>query len=194
MCPYSFDMPGGVQYHVRDLAEVFLAQGHDVSVLAPANDRTPLPPYVVSAGRAIPVKYNGSTARLNIGPMAAARVTRWVESGDFDLVHLHEPITPSISLQALRFAEVPVVATYHTATPRSRTMQVAGDALRRLVEKVDAGIAVSEAARDVVVRHLGRDPLVIPNGFDHASFVLRLPSRSRSSVLCARQAIPPNGM
>ena len=69
VCPYSFDMPGGVQYHVRDLAEVFLAQGHDVSVLAPANDRTPLPPYVVSAGRAIPVKYNGSTARLNIGPM-----------------------------------------------------------------------------------------------------------------------------
>ena len=68
VCPYSFDMPGGVQYHVRDLAEVFLAQGHDVSVLAPANDRTPLPPYVVSAGRAIPVKYNGSTARLNIGP------------------------------------------------------------------------------------------------------------------------------
>ena len=59
VCPYSFDMPGGVQYHVRDLAEVFLAQGHDVSVLAPANDRTPLPPYVVSAGRAVPVKYNG---------------------------------------------------------------------------------------------------------------------------------------
>jgi len=81
VCPYSFDMPGGVQYHVRDLAEVFLAQGHDVSVLAPANDRTPLPPYVVSAGRAIPVKYNGSTARLNIGPMAAARVTRWVGDG-----------------------------------------------------------------------------------------------------------------
>ena len=64
-----------------------------------------------------------------------------------------------------------MVATYHTATPRSRTMQVAGDALRRLVEKIDAGIAVSEPARDVVVRHLGRDPVVIPNGFDHASFL-----------------------
>ena len=121
VCPYSFDMPGGVQYHVRDLAEVFLAQGHDVSVLAPANDRTPLPPYVVSAGRAIPVKYNGSTARLNIGPMAAARVSRWVENGDFDLVHLHEPITPSVSVLALWAAEGPIVATFHTASAASRT-------------------------------------------------------------------------
>ncbi len=123
-----------------------------------------------SAGPALPVPYNGSIARVSFGPVTAGRVRRWLRDGDFDLVHLHEPITPSISLQALRHAEVPVVATYHTATPRSRTMQVAGDALRRLIEKVDAGIAVSEPARDVVVRHLGRDPVVIPNGFDHTSF------------------------
>ena len=122
--------------------------------------------------------YNGSIARVSFGPVTAGRVRRWLRDGGFDLVHLHEPITPSISLQALRFADVPVVATYHTATPRSRTMQVAGDALRRLVEKVDAGIAVSEPARDVVVRHLGRDPLVIPNGFDHASFLVRPVPRS----------------
>ena len=106
---------------------------------------------------------------------------RWLRDGQFDLVHLHEPVTPSISLLALRFAAVPVVATYHTATPRSRTMQVAGDALRRLIEKIDAGIAVSEPARDVVVRHLGRDAVVIPNGFDHASF-RAAPARSGPSA------------
>ena len=126
--------------------------------------------------------YNGSIARVSFGPVTAARVRRWLRDGGFDLVHLHEPITPSISLQALRFAEVPVVATYHTATPRSRTMQVAGDALRRLIEKIDAGIAVSEPARDVVVRHLGRDPVVIPNGFDHASFLTE-PFPSSSSPI-----------
>jgi phosphatidylinositol alpha-mannosyltransferase len=171
VCPYSFDRPGGVQNHVRGLAEALRRLGHHPAVLAPGDLPAQGPDLAfTSAGPALPVPYNGSIARVSFGPVTAGRVRRWLRDGGFDLVHLHEPITPSISLQALRFADVPVVATYHTATPRSRTMQVAGDALRRLVEKVDAGIAVSEPARDVVVRHLGRDPLVIPNGFDHGSF------------------------
>ncbi len=171
VCPYSFDRPGGVQNHVLGLAEALRGLGHHPAVLAPGDLPAADPELsFTSAGPALPVPYNGSIARVSFGPVTAGRVRRWLRDGGFDLVHLHEPITPSISLQALRFAEVPVVATYHTATPRSRTMQVAGDALRRLIEKVDAGIAVSEPARDVVIRHLGRDPVVIPNGFDHASF------------------------
>ncbi|HEY5783591.1 MAG TPA: glycosyltransferase family 4 protein [Microlunatus sp.] len=172
VCPYSFDRPGGVQNHVLGLARALRELGHHPAVLAPG-DLPALDPELdfTSAGPALPVPYNGSIARVSFGPVTAGRVRRWLRDGEFDLVHLHEPITPSISLQALGFAETPVVATYHTATPRSRTMQVAGDALRRLIEKIDAGIAVSEPARDVVVRHLGRDPLVIPNGFDHASFL-----------------------
>ena len=67
VCPYSFDMPGGVQFHVRDLAESLLERGHEVSVLAPAADDTPLPDYVVAAGRAVPVHYNGSVTRLTSG-------------------------------------------------------------------------------------------------------------------------------
>lgn len=169
VCPYSVDRPGGVQNHVLGLAAALRDLGHRPAVLAPG-DLGPADEWFTSAGPALPVPYNGSIARVSFGPLTAARVRRWLRQGDFDLVHLHEPITPSIALQALRYAAVPVVATYHTATPRSRTMQFAGDALRRLIEKVDAGIAVSESARDVVVRHLGRDPVVIPNGFDHAWF------------------------
>ena len=101
VCPYSFDVPGGVQFHVRDLAEHFLAEGHQASVLAPADEDTPLPDYVESVGRAVPVRYNGSVARLNFGPVTAARVGRWLEQGDFDVLHIHEPVTPSIALLAL---------------------------------------------------------------------------------------------
>lgn len=169
VCPYSVDRPGGVQNHVLGLADALRDLGHRPAVLAPG-DLGPADEQFTSAGPALPVPYNGSIARVSFGPVTAARVRRWLRQGDFDLVHLHEPITPSIALLALRYADVPVVATYHTATPRSRTMQVAGDALRRLIEKIDAGIAVSESARDVVVRHLGRDPVVIPNGFDHGWF------------------------
>ena len=180
VCPYSLDRPGGVQNHVLGLARALRALGHDPAVLAPG-DLPTLEPGLdfTSAGPALPVPYNGSVARVSFGPITASRVRRWLRDGDVDLVHLHEPITPSISLLALRHAQVPVVATYHTATPRSRTMQLAGDALRGLIEKVDAGIAVSEPARDVVVRHLGRDPVLIPNGFDHASFRPSAPSPGR---------------
>ena len=76
VCPYSFDVPGGVQFHVRDLAEALIARGHEVSVLAPADDETPIAPYMTAAGRAVPVRYNGAVARLTFGPVTAARVRR----------------------------------------------------------------------------------------------------------------------
>ncbi len=164
VCPYSFDIPGGVQYHVRDLAEVFIAQGHHVSVLAPADEETVLPPYMVAAGRAVPVRYNGSVARLNIGPISAAKVSRWLEAGDFDVLHLHEPITPSVAILALWAAEGPIVATFHTSNLRSRVLQAAYPVVRPSLEKITARIAVSEDARRTVTTHLGGDAVVIPNG------------------------------
>ena len=170
VCPYSLQVPGGVQSHVLGLARYLGDHGHQPEVLAPgelgdlaagALD----PARFTTAGAAVPVRYNGSIARVNFGPLSAARVRRWLASRELDVVHIHEPITPSIALLALWAAERPVVATFHTATPRSRTMQLAGGVLRSAIEKIDAGIAVSESARHVVVEHLGRDAVVIPNGF-----------------------------
>ena len=76
VCPYSWGVPGGVQFHVRDLAEYFRGQGHEVSVLAPSEEGERLPPYFTSAGRPVPVRYNGSVARLTFGPATSTRVTQ----------------------------------------------------------------------------------------------------------------------
>ena len=73
VCPYSFDVPGGVQSHVLQLAEVMHGHGHDVSVLAPSSPHVKLPDYVVSGGKAVPIPYNGSVARLGSGPPPTAR-------------------------------------------------------------------------------------------------------------------------
>jgi len=173
--PYSFDVPGGVQLHVRDLAEHFISQGHFVSVLAPADGDTPLPDYVVNAGHAVPVRYNGSVARLSFGPLTAARVGRWVESGRFDVVHIHEPVAPSVSVLALWAVDGPIVATFHSSNLRSRAMQAAYPLLRPSLEKISARIAVSEDARRTVTTHLGGDAVVIPNGV----FVERFASAPR---------------
>jgi phosphatidylinositol alpha-mannosyltransferase len=170
VCPYSLDVPGGVQFHVRDLAETLISMGHQVSVLAPADDDQELPPYVVAAGRAVPVPYNGSVARLNFGPISAARVRRWLHQGDFDVLHVHEPLTPSLSLLAVLSSRGPVVATFHTAMTRSRAMAAVQGALQVVLERITGRIAVSALARKVQVEHLDGGAVEIPNGVAVAMF------------------------
>jgi len=161
-----------VQAHVRDLAESLLALGHEVSVLTPVDepDEADLPPYVVAAGRTVPVPYNGSVARLAFGPLTLARTRRWLRKGQFDVLHLHEPTVPSVSMLALFAAKGPIVATFHTATSRSRALYVVGTALQPGLEKITGRIAVSAAARRVVVEHLGGDAVLIPNGVSVRAF------------------------
>jgi phosphatidyl-myo-inositol alpha-mannosyltransferase len=173
-CPYSLDVPGGVQNHVRDLAAALDRCGYEVSVLAPGED-TGLPSYVETVGKSVPVPYNGSVARLVFGPRVAARTRRWLASGRFDVLHVHEPSVPSVSLLAVWAADCPVVATFHTANSRSRTMSAAAALLRPAMEKISARIAVSESARSTLVQHLGGEPVVIPNGLDCAAFATAVP-------------------
>jgi phosphatidylinositol alpha-mannosyltransferase len=164
VCPYTWDVPGGVQSHIRDLTEALIELGHQVSVISPADDEAPLPDYVVSAGRPVPVPYNGSVARLSFGPLAVSRVRRWVKDGDFDVLHVHEPTAPSLSVLACWVAAGPIVATVHTAMPRSRLLHASIPILRSALEKISGRIAVSEAARTMLVEHLGGDAVLIPNG------------------------------
>ena len=170
VCPYAWDVPGGVQFHVRDLAEHLIRLGHQVSVLTPSDDDTPLPPYVVSAGRAVPVPYNGSVARLTFGFLSASRVRRWLREGGFEVLHIHEPVTPSLSILACWAATGPIVATFHTSNPRSRAMIAAEPLMQPALEKISARIAVSEYARRTLVEHFGGDAVVIPNGVDVGFF------------------------
>lgn len=170
VCPYSFDVPGGVQAHVVELARVFIERGHKVSVLAPASEDTPLPDFVVSAGRAVAIPYNGSVARLSFGPMAYTRIRRWIDGNDFDVLHIHEPNAPSLSMLALKIAEGPIVATFHTSTTKSLVLSTFQGVLRPYHEKISGRIAVSELARRWQVEALGSDAVEIPNGVDVPAF------------------------
>ncbi len=171
VCPYSFDVPGGVQAHVRDLAEELIRLGHEVSVLAPADeDDAELPKYVVAAGRAVPVPYNGSVARLSFGFMSASKVRRWIREGEFDVLHVHEPAAPSLGLLACWAAIGPIVGTFHASMERSRAMTAAYGILQTALEKVSARIVVSPRARETLVEHLGGDAVLIPNGVSLRAF------------------------
>lgn len=170
-CPYSWDVPGGVGVHIRDLAEELLRRGHDVGVVAPSEAKSPIPDYLTPTGSAISIPYNGSIARLAFGPRVNREVRAWLRGGGFDVVHVHEPFVPSVSMLALMSAECPVVSTFHTAMDRSRAFEVFTPVLRPVLEKIQARIAVSQEARRTAVQYLGGDAFVIPNGVYTRQFV-----------------------
>jgi phosphatidylinositol alpha-mannosyltransferase len=173
VCPYQWDVPGGVQYHVRDLAETLRGMGHHVEVLTPAEHEENLPAeHVTWAGRAVPVPYNGSMASMQFGLVSAARVRRWLRDGTFDVVHVHEPASPSVSLLVCMIAKGPIVATFHAATIRSKFLAALGPWVQPWLERINGSIAVSDFARRVQVEHLGGGAVVIPNGVHVPAFAV----------------------
>ncbi|BCN53846.1 glycosyltransferase family 4 protein [Prescottella equi] len=199
VCPYSFDVPGGVQAHVVELAQVLIERGHKVSVLAPASEGTELPDFVVSAGRAVAIPYNGSVARLTFGPVSYARVRRWIADNDFDVLHIHEPNAPSLSMLAMKIAEGPIVATFHTSTTKSLVLSTFQSVLQPYLEKISGRIAVSELARRWQVESLGSDAVEIPNGVDVPAFANAAPlpgypRPGRTVLFLGRYDEPRKGM
>ena len=171
VCPYGWDTPGGVQTHIRDLTQHLIDEGHYVSVLAPISDESiSHEDYVVNAGKPISIPVNGSVARVIFGPIASSRAKQWIASGDFDLLHLHEPAIPSLSLLACSAAEGPLVGTFHVSTPKKKAIYAIGPILEPIVEKLTARIAVSDLARSTLKDHFETDAVVIPNGIDGQKF------------------------
>lgn len=201
VCPYDLDVPGGVREQVMGLAGTLLQAGHEVSVLAPRERGAPglqtvSGVAVRSVGPAVPLPTNGSTARLAVGVTARSRAAAWADGttdGAFDVVHVHEPIPPGIGHTVLRRlasaregSSVPVpavVATVHVSMSpwpagRSRSLRTASRHVGSALREVDVLTAVSEHARRTLVDHLGRLPLVVPNGVDVTGWAAAHPHRS----------------
>ncbi len=171
VCPYGWDTPGGVQIHIKELAEWLISKGHEVSVLAPVTDEDgSIEPWVVSAGRPISIPYNGAIAKVIFGPLASSRVKQWIANGNFDLLHLHEPAIPSLSLLAGWAGDGPMVATFHAATNSQKIANAIGTMLDPLIERITAKIAVSEIARETLKDRFSTEAVVIPNGIDTSKF------------------------
>ena len=171
VCPYGWDTPGGVQIHIKELSQWLIARGHEVSVLAPvtAEDGN-IEPWVVSAGRPISIPYNGAVAKVIFGPLASSRVKQWISNGNFDLLHLHEPAIPSLSLLAGWAGDGPMVATFHAAANPQKVANAIGTMLDPLIERITAKIAVSEIARETLKDRFNTEAVVIPNGIDSKKF------------------------
>ena len=167
--PYSWDVPGGVGFHIRDLALKLRSRGHDVRVLTPSTSED-LPEWITSAGSSVSIPFNGSVANISVKPKALARTRRWLADNDFDVVHVHEPVVPSVSMAAAMLSSAPLVGTFHAALGRSVSRAIASAPMRLYMERIGVRIAVSEEARRTLIEHHGGDAVIIPNGVETASF------------------------
>jgi phosphatidylinositol alpha-mannosyltransferase len=168
VCPYAWEAAGGVQVHVRNLATRLRDRGHEVSVLVPTTARPP-EPWVRSVGQPIRVPYRGTVAP--IAPMSYRRTRAVLTEFRPDVVHVHEPLTPSASMFATLTAGAPIVATVHAYLDRSIAMEVAAPILRRVWRHVTVGVAVSEAAASFLRRAVPAAELeIVPNGVDVSAF------------------------
>jgi phosphatidylinositol alpha-mannosyltransferase len=168
VCPYAWQASGGVQVHVKQLAGRLRDRGHEVTVLTPTIE-PPSEPWVRSVGRPVRVPYRGTVAP--IAPLAYRRTRALLAEVCPDVVHVHEPLTPSASMYATLVATVPVVATVHAYLDRSIAMELAAPLLRRVWKRVTVGIAVSEAAASFLRRVVPDAALeIVPNGVDVDAF------------------------
>ncbi len=181
--PYSLAVPGGVQNHVLSLVPALGDLGVDATVLAPCDgvDAAGFGVPVVSLGRSLPVPANGSTARIGLNPAGVYRLRRAL--GDFDVVHVHEPLVPGVGLAAAWQKRLPSVGTFHAASdggywPYRAFNSLLGVAWRRL----NVRTAVSEAALERVRPYFDGPVEIVPNGFDAARFAdaVALPERANA--------------
>lgn len=213
--PYSWTFPGGVTRHIEALAEQFVAAGHDVRVLSPIDppdlaatvmhrgahpQRVDLPPYLVSLGRTVGFKANGSVSNLSISPQGVLKLQRELRAGGFDVVHIHEPVAPVVSWFAAGLTPLPLVGTFHSYSNK-RLPNTIGNLFgaRLVLNHLQMRIAVSEAAAWTGRRWFGGHYQIIPNGVHVDPAVLTRAGQDRDGeeilrILFVGQAVERKGL
>ena len=170
--PYDWSYPGGVRDHVSHLADEFIALGHDVRVMAPASGvkGKQTEQNIYKMGGTTPFPINGSIARIALNPALGRHVRHVLQRERFDVVHLHEPLLPGLSLTVLRYSRALNVGTFHAFARPSMTSTPylayasAYPFLRPYFRRLAGRIAVSSAAYDFVSHYFDGDFRIIPNG------------------------------
>ncbi len=168
--PYDFSYPGGVNNHIIQLEKHFLRMGHQVRILAPRSRKGLSFPNLIPLGRAFPVPSGGSVARITFSLWLGPRVKEVLEREAFDIVHVHEPLTPFLPPLVLMRARCPKIGTFHACHREPRGYGLTKPLISAWFQRLDGLTAVSIPARDFIARHFPGDYQIVPNGVDLALF------------------------
>lgn len=172
VCPYDWSVAGGVRTHILGLTRALRAKGVEVEIIAPASKPED---DIFVVGSTFTVNVNGSKARLNFSARSMSRLKNRLGQGDIDLLHLHEPLIPSTSLQCLILDKVPAVGTFHAFAENDLPYRLARPFLSGYAKRLTSRIAVSQAAEDLVSPHFPGEYLRIPNGIEFDRFAAGRP-------------------
>jgi phosphatidyl-myo-inositol alpha-mannosyltransferase len=214
LSPYSWTYPGGVTRHIEALAECLIADGHHVRVLAPFDPTDRLgsvlhrgarpqpmdkPEYLVPLGRTFSLKANQAVSNISITPYAMATALHELRTGDYDVVHVHEPLAPVAPWCITDWTKLPVVGTFHTYN-ENRISNGIATALgaRRMLNRLHVRIAVSEAAAWTARRFFGGHYRIIPNGVhvdpERAALGALRPQTDKLRIVFVGQAVERKGL
>lgn len=208
--PYSWTYPGGVTRHIEALAETFLADGHEVRVLAPfdpddrrarilhrgaAPQQRAVPDYLIPLGGTIGFNANGAVSNLMATPSGLLRMRQELRAGDFDVVHLHEPVAPRLCWDACVSTDAPLVGTFHAYSTNRFSNNVANAlGARQVLNHLHVRIAVSEAAAWTAQRFYGGRYRIIPNGVAVPDLGAPKSASDRLRIAFVGQAVERKGL
>jgi phosphatidylinositol alpha-mannosyltransferase len=180
LSPYSWTYPGGVTRHLEALTKCFTDKGHYVRVFAPYDPPGRLsaalhrgappwpvdpPDYLVPLGRTIGLPLNGAVSNVSVTPHGLSVALRELRTGRFDVVNIHEPMSPVAPWVVIDHEPIPKVGTFHTYNESNvvnRLSTLIG--ARRMLNHLHVRIAVSEASAWTARRYFGGHYRIIPNG------------------------------
>jgi len=171
--PYEYPYPGGVTEHVSHLDHWLRDWGHDVKIIAScAEDAENIPDNVIRISTSITaVPFGGSVGRVTLSPRIYLPVKRLLRKERFDIIHLHEPLTPTLPLFVLRHSQTLNVGTFHAfREKRHLALETVAALVQPFVDKLDAKICVSQAALELVSYYFPGEYIIIPNGIDVQHF------------------------
>jgi phosphatidylinositol alpha-mannosyltransferase len=179
--PYDFSYPGGVANHISNLEYQFTRMGHVVKIIAPASGNVEgYGDRFIRIGKPRPVPSSGSIARITLSLTLKDRVKEVLDREKFDIIHMHEPLVPTLGFTVLRLSQSVNIGTFHAAESRP-SYRLAGPLMvsglyKKWFKKLDGRIAVSPPARDFINKYYPSNYEIIPNGVDINHFSPEVPA------------------
>lgn len=170
--PYDYPYPGGVTEHISALDHHLRRMGHSVKIIAPSSkDEEELDDHIIKVGETIvPFPFSGSVARISLSPRLFLRVRRIFQRESFDIIHLHEPTSPALSLAVLHESRSVNIGTFHAYRETNPSYELGRPIFRHFIAKLHGRIAVSQATRDYISSYFPGEYRIIPNGIDVERF------------------------
>lgn len=196
---YYYPHLGGICEHVHHLAREARCRGHHVDIITSRINGGGESPGVIRIGQSVPVYSNGSLARITVGRSLRRRMREVLAAGNYDIVHVHAPLTPTLPLLAIEEARCPVVGTFHADLGYSMAYAVGGRFFQRRMSRLAATVAVSPTVINGHGRYFDADWTIIPNGVDVHFFTPDAPRPAGvrpdvPSVLFLGRFDPRNGL